>query len=393
MSDMMSQEDIEAMLRGMQSDSEPVMLTGDEEDALGEIGNICMGTSATTMYTLLNHRVTITTPRVTAFASQATMLSEYDDRPLITVEVMYTEGLEGKNLLVLKEEDAMIITDLLMGGDGVVAPGAELSELHLSAISEVMNQMVGSSATALANMLQKSVNISPPNVAITHFNEEPPPAFFDEGEPVVRISFKMEIEGVLDSQIMQIMPLDFSKKMVQQLLGQEEIATQEAEAARNKAAHTAAVPAAPVAPSPVAPSPVAPPAPAYASAPPVQVPAPAPQQQYQQAPAHAAPAPVVQQVRYETFDEAPQHSGPVGDLGLIIDVPVQVTVELGRTKKSVKDVLGLGVGSLIVLDKLAGEPVEVLVNGRLIARGEVVVIDDNYGIRITEVFSASKVME
>lgn len=385
MSDMMSQEDIEAMLRDMQSDDsmdedQPAtdLLTNDEADALGEIGNICMGTAATTMYTLLNHRVTITTPHVRVFPSQATMLSEYDDRPLITVEVLYTEGLKGKNLLVLKEDDALIITDLLMGGDGIVAPGSELSELHLSAISEVMNQMVGSSATALANMLQTAVNISPPNVAITHFNEDPPPMFFDRGEAVARISFKMEIEGVLDSQIMQIMPLNFSKSMVQKLLGQEEEAGREAEAMRNQAT---AAPQAAAAPQTIPHTPPA--APAYAPAP-VQTP-PQPQSQ--------PPAPVVQQVRYQNFDEPPVSHAPIGDLGLVIDVPVQVTVELGRTKKSVKDILGLGSGSLIVLDKLAGEPVEVLVNNRLIARGEVVVIDDNYGVRITEVFSASRVMD
>ena len=75
------------------------------------------------------------------------------------------------------------------------------------------------------------------------------------------------------------------------------------------------------------------------------------------------------------------------NIGLILDVPLQVTVELGRTKKSIKDILELSNGSIVELDKLAGEPVDIHVNGKLLAKGEVVVIDENFGVRITDIVS------
>ena len=326
-------------------------LTGDQIDAIGEIGNICMGTSATTMSSILGHKVVITTPQVQLFKPE-NALAAYNC-PFLAVSVGYSEGLEGKNLLILKDVDAAIITDVMMGGDGNIdKDNVVLTDIHMSAISEIMNQMIGSSATALSNMLGRAVNITPPQAQYIEVGGDVG-SLLPGSAMLVRTSFDMEIEGVLHSQLLQMMPLEMAKELVQSQLSPEPAAS--------------------------APAPAPNPAPAPASA-----------------PAHAAPkrrpAPErmvsVQEAACEDFDDEENNTvTDAGNLQLINDIPLQVTVELGRTHKSLQEVMNFGVGSVIILDRLAGEPVDVIVNGKRIAKGEVVVIDENYGVRINEIFS------
>jgi flagellar motor switch protein FliN/FliY len=329
-----------------------------EIDALGEIGNICMGTSATTMHALLGRRVNITTPHVALFRAENVLKSF--KWPFMAISVEFTEGVFGKNLLVIRDYDAALITDLLMGGEGQVEPeGIVLNEIHLSAMSEVMNQMIGSAATAMANMINSDVNISPPEVQQATKDDDP--ACFldvDRDSLVVKISFVMEIEGLLKSKLMQLMSLDMAKAMIRTLMPVDEPEPV----------------AAPAAPTPSAPAQVH--EPAMAAAPRPARPA-SPQ---------AKPVKAVKAMTYPSFDE-PEEQVTDGQLGLdvINDIPLQVTIELGRTRKTMNEVLNLGIGSLIVLEKMAGELVDVIVNGKRIAKGEVVVIDDNYGVRITEI--------
>ncbi len=341
----------------------------DQVDALGEIGNICMGTSATTMYALLGRRVNITTPRVGLFKAENVLASF--KWPFLAISVEYTEGMYGKNLLIIKDYDAAVITDLLMGGEGQVdRDKIVLNEIHLSAMSEVMNQMIGSAATAMADMMNREVNIAPPEVqqAAPHQDVS---NFLDGAPLVIKISFDMEIEGLLKSKLMQIMPVDMAQMMIQKLMPDE---SREPEPPRK--AQTA-VPSTPASK-----------APSYG--------APAPRQQQASHQPNAAAQPQAEPKRvqpvkpaaYESFDEpfiAAQ--GEISNINydLINDIPLQVTVELGKAKKSLSEVLNFGIGSIIVLDKLAGELVDVIVNGKRIAKGEVVVIDDNYGVRITEI--------
>lgn len=408
MSDMMSQEEIEALLsmgnNPESSQQEPaaeasggeVSLSDVERDTLGEVGNICMGTAATTMYSLLGHRVDITTPRVTVYNPKE-LLREYA-APYIAVEVKYTEGVTGNNLLLLREYDAAVITDLMMGGDGKVEEPIELSELHLSAISEVMNQMVGSSATSLSEMLHTTVNISPPTATLVDLAAEPKLALLDNVDSIIKISFEMDIEGLLNSELMQIMPVDFGKQLVEKLMNDTE---EQPPPPPMRTISPPSQPAQQAAPKPAAPPSMAQPA---ASVPPAAQTQPDP---YGYAPASgygypgyppppypgypppAAPRVDVQPVQYQQFGMPPT-APDTQNIGLIMDVPLQVTVELGKSKKSIKDVLDFGVGSIIVLDKLAGDLVDVLVNGKLIAKGEVVVIDENYGVRINEIISPEK---
>lgn len=385
-SGMLSQEEIDALLNGASDAAAPSPASGAsenellddmEKDAVGEIGNISMGSAATALSLLLNKKVQITTPRV-SITSMSELRSEYPV-PCVIIDVKYTQGLKGNNLLMIKLQDAAIIADLMMGGSGE-NPAEELNELHLSAVSEAMNQMMGSTATSLSSMFNKKIDISPPDVRTINLGDmQEVIAALEENTPIVQVSFTMEIGDLINSKIMQLIPIDFAQEMSSHLFGA--IGT----------AEPVEEPSAPV--LPVAPE-------AHQISPPASA-------MQQAAAAYAAPSmaesqnsgkshlvqstsPVsVQPVQFGQLNATPSLDMPA-NIGLLMDVPLRVTVELGRTKMAIKDILELGSGSIVELDKLAGEPVDLLVNGKLIAKGEVVVIDENFGLRITDILSPAE---
>ena len=413
----LTQEEIDALLNG--ATSEPAasdsasneeassvlsddLLSSMEKDALGEIGNISMGSAATTLSVLLGHKVNITTPTVSV-DTMSTIQDQYP-MPYLVVEVGYVIGINGNNILAIQASDASIIADLMMGGDGL-NPQEELTDIHMSAVGEAMNQMMGTVATSLSTMFNKKIDISPPKVNLIDLGaEDKITDLVNNDEPVVKTSFRMEVDGLIDSEIMQILPLDVAKEMVSFLMGGG--AEAEAQEAPAPAPEPAPAPVAPepapvaAAPAPAAPAPQ-PAAPQYAAPPqPPQYAAPTQQPQYTAPPMGAQPvyAPpayannvVSSGVPVQNAQFAPLTNEPVevnaANISLIQDVPLQVTVELGRTKKSIREILEFSTGSIIELDKLAGEPVDIHVNGQLTAKGEVVVIDENFGVRITEIVS------
>ncbi len=390
MADMLSQDEIDALLNGSSNNSDSnsndnnneIELTSQEIDALGEIGNISMGTSATTLFTLLGQKVMITTPTVSVITWEQ-LASEYE-LPFVSVKVEYTKGLLGLNLLVLKEHDVKIITDLMMGGDGTNTSG-DLSDLHLSAISEAMNQMVGSSSTSMSSMFDKIIDISPPKaIAIKAVSDKP---FNDLNikQKMVKIAFKMVIGNLVDSEIMQLVPIDFAKSLVNNLLN----------AGANEPVTAAEPPKPPQSQPQVPQQPQQPQVPYQNTPPQPQYNIPQPQNmQYQQMgygieqPRSSGPI-NVQPAQFQSFDEG-RIAFEKKNIGMIMDVPLQITVELGRTNKLIKDILEFGSGSVIELDKLAGEPVDILVNGKVIAKGEVVVVDESFGVRVTDIIHPSK---
>ena len=427
--DMISQEEIDALLNGGSiptADSAPAgesetaaapaaaspdssssqlddVLTDMEKDALGEIGNISMGSAATTLSVLLGHKVSITTPSVSV-ATMGIIQQQYP-MPYLIVEVGYTIGIEGNNVLAIQAQDAAIIADLMMGGDGT-NPDTEINEIAMSAVGESMNQMMGTVATSLSTMFNKKIDISPPKVNLIDFgSEDKVTELVGRDEPVVRTSFRMEVDGLIDSEIMQILPVTVAKEMVEALTGGSNNEPETASPAPTPVSPAPAPTPVPPAPEPTpapAPqaqmtSPVQTPAPQAQMAPPVQAPAP----QAQMAPPVQAPAMgyamqphVAQNVPVQSAQFTPLNTQPVqindANIGLILDVPLSVTVELGQTKKSIKDILELTNGSIVELDKLAGEPVDIKVNGQFLAKGEVVVIDENFGVRITEIASPAE---
>ena len=405
MDGMLSQEEINALLGSMgdsaenTSDvaaSEPTpaaadsneRLSPEESDALGEIANISMGTAATTLSILVNNRVEITTPQL----SYVTLddLKEQNPAPCVFIYISYRTGLEGKNILVLKEHDVKVITDLMMGGDGTNTD-AELTDLHLSAISEAMNQMMGSAATSMSSMINEKVDISPPSsTRVDLANTMMEDGLHDMvGQTFVQVSFRMTIGDLVDSEIMQLYPFDFAKLIYTRFRSTMEGGMEETAASEPK-------PAPQPQPEPVA-APVQQPEPMQAVPVSQMDPQMAPQQPMMgmQQPTMNGAMPMynmpmqnvpIQPAQFQNFAPSQSLDGIAPEnIDLIMDVPLEVTVELGRTSKSIKEILDFSPGTIIELDKLAGEPIDVLVNGKFVAKGEVVVIEENFGIRVTEI--------
>lgn len=394
MDGMLSQDEINALLNGMNIEESPAeapsgdnpsssanyidesLLSDLERDAIGEVANISMGTSATTLYSLVNQKVNITTPNV-SLSNWDLVTKEYA-APCVFIEIKYTAGLTGANILILHENDVKIITDLMMGGDGTNTDG-ELGELHLSAISEAMNQMMGSSATSLSSMMGKKIDISPPIATKVDMSDSVNNSSINTymDGTFVKISFRMQIGDLVDSTIIQLYPIDFAKNVYDIFMN-----TQDDEPA---AAAVAPAPAPVPAPAP-APAPM--PMPSQVDMmsygqPPMGMPG-----QYGQPmgmPPMQQPAMNIQPAQFQAF--TPEMMALIGqeNIELIKDVPLEVTVELGRATKTIHEILDFAPGTIIELDKVAGEPVDVLVNGKFVAKGEVVVIEESFGVRVTEI--------
>ena len=435
MDGMLSQDEINALLSGMGSGGDDTESTGtatvtdtpdnnsaedsftlteSEKDAVGEISNISMGTAATTLSSLLSQKVNITTPKVEV-ATWDDLSREYD-RPCVMLQISYKEGLAGNNVLILKENDVKIITDLMMGGTGTANPDEPLSELHLSAIGEAMNQMMGSAATSMSSMFNRKIDISPPVANLVEtYNEldEGMPVFLNK--PFVKVAFKMQIGDLIDSEIMQLYPKEFAQELLNMFMPSSDDSANSQPASQPQAQPAA-------------------------SQAPVQQPAPQPQTQPVQQPdmgmqqpnmmgqampqqgmamqqgmpmqgmpygygmpmqgmmgqampmqgmsmqGYAQPQDVnVAPAAFQPFATDVNPLSQKENIELIKDVPLEVTVELGRTTKSIKDILEFAPGTIVELNKIAGESVDVLVNGKYVAKGEVVVIEESFGVRITEI--------
>ena len=406
--EMLSQDEIDALLKGTDNQSAAPKelqiedyLSDLEKDALGEIGNISFGTSATALSTLLNQKVEITTPEVSLIIKS--MLSDEFPHPNVAIQVYYTQGFTGSNLLVIKQSDAAIIADLMLGGDGI-NPAEMLGEIQLSAVQEAMNQMMGSSATSMSTIFNKRVDISPPSVELLDLIHGEGTETLPEDDKLVKVSFRLKIGTLVDSYIMQLLPLDFAKSLVNELLNPTPAPQEMTEMMQNEAVQTAE--------------------PEQIQHQQVQIED--NQQQlgfnqdrvHQSSPITQTSDPIqpfysenkanqptepqhfgssfqqgtvtnVQPAVFSNFEPIQLQQSEAKNLEMLLDIPLQVTVQLGKTKRTVKEILELSSGSIIELDKLAGEPVDIHINNRLIAKGEVVVIDENFGVRVTDIISQS----
>lgn len=373
---MLSQDEIDALLKGTDddnnvedSDNETVenidnLLSSIETDALGEIGNISFGSSATTLSTLLNQKVEITTPTISTI-KHSELENEFP-KPHVGVEVQYTDGFEGVNLFVLQANDAAIIADLMLGGDGKTN-SEELNDIHLSAVQEAMNQMMGTAATSMSTVFSKRVDISPPSIMVFDVKEERNNQYIPDDDVLIKVSFQLQIGDLIDSKIMQILPVPFAKSMVEGLLNPPAEASQQEQTSEVNASSSDQNPS-------------------------------SSEKEHKEVSTTSNPKHLgettnrnatVQEAAFSTFDEVDLPKQEKRNLDMLLDIPLQVTVELGRTSHTVKDILEFSSGSIIELDKLAGEPVDIHVNNKLIAQGEVVVIDENFGVRVTDIVSQS----
>lgn len=387
---MLSQDEIDALLNvSTDNDKEPdnenaketeALLTEIEIDTIGEIGNISFGSSATTLSMLLNQKVEITTPTV-SIIEQKDLNDEFTFEP-VSVQVDYTVGFSGRNVFVIKAEDAAIIADIMLGGDGK-NPDDKMPEISLSAVQEAMNQMMGAAATSMSTIFDKKVDISPPDIIEGSIEKEAKEIFNEE--IYVKVFFRLIVGDLIDSNMMQLIPLSFAKDLVEQLLNDNsdsnnapENTTAEVETAAatatekpqteknvqdNNGVHINNA-----------------------------------NQSKQEGAVHQTQYlgnnfdhknAAIEQASFSNFEQTNLLSHEQRNLDMLLDISLKVTVELGRTKKSIKDILDLSSGSIIELDKLAGEPVDILVNGKLIAEGEVIVIEENFGVRVTDIISQS----
>ncbi|MGM7681691.1 flagellar motor switch phosphatase FliY [Cytobacillus sp. Hm23] len=395
--DMLSQDEIEALLNGTvdltseEEDQTPPVeqfLSTIEQDALGEIGNISFGSSATALSTLLNNKVEITTPTVSVVLKRK--LEEEFPQPYVAIQVNYTAGFSGANLLVIKKHDAAVISDIMLGGDGL-NPNEEIGDLQLSAVQEAMNQMMGSAATSMSTIFNKKVDISPPSIDILDIKEGNGTNKIPEDDSLIKISFKLKIGEIIDSSIMQLLPVSFAKELVKGLLEPEQNEmshpssnTQNDSSAVTQAAHHAELQGSPMhqTAKEVAATAVMEgvgqavrdrTTPQYIGA--------GVNRSSQMQPTNVQPA------VFSNFEPVHLTEAESSNLDMLLDIPLKVTVELGRTKRTVKEILDMSSGSIIELDKLAGEPVDILINQKKIAQGEVVVIEENFGVRVTDIVS------
>ncbi len=367
--ELLSQEEIDALLKGGSSETTSAVsgedLTPEEKDILGELGNISMGSAATTLSTLLNKKVEITTPMV-----KVQTVEEFEEsfpEPAVLFKVNFVEGITGAAIFVLKEKDALVVGDLMMGGDGVSNLPDAINELYQSAVGEAMNQMMGAAATSISSMIGRKVNIAPPEARpVDLSNKTDLFPDFSLAQKIVAVRFKMEIEGILETEFSQVMPIEFAKELCRSISE-----TMGAEAQED----TTEQPVSSVSEEPI-----------RSTGPTLE----------SQAPTGGSAAggttPVAQPVQFAPLTQTEPVAAPK-NIDLILDVPVRVSVQLGETKMLIRDILALSPGSLVELNKLAGEPVDILVNGRVIARGEVVVIDENFGVRITAIVTPQERIE
>ncbi|WP_353892086.1 flagellar motor switch phosphatase FliY [Proteinivorax hydrogeniformans] len=370
MSDVLSQEEIDALLSSNNKEEKgTIEIEAWERDAIGEIGNISLGAAATSLSSLINQKVQITTPYVELTTKQ--QIAEEHPKPCIIVEVNYTEGLEGVNVLVIDQKDAAIIANLMLGGDGRDI-NDQISEMELSAVSEAMNQMMGGSATSMSTMFGKTINISPPSTQKVDLAEQNINGALSSEDKVVKVAFRMVIGDLIDSVIMQLIPIEFFKDLIgnispgmaesDEVLTDNDLDDKGSESPKNSEE---------------------------------------PKKEEvdntmsSKKEAYSSPTSVSQReqktVDYQKVDfsdlEPQTSSNEAQNIDLIMDVPLEVTVELGRTKKKIKDILSFGAGSIIELEKMAGEDVDILANGKVIATGEVVVINENFGVRVTNIIT------
>lgn len=371
----LSQDEIDALMNQDGGDNgNQDKLTHEEKDVLGEIGNIAMGSAATALYTLLNQKVEITTPQVQV-SSFKEITAEYN-RPCVLVKVEYVAGIEGINLLIIREEDAAIIADLMMGGDGT-NKSKELDEIHISAVGEAMNQMMGSASTSLSSIINDVVNISPPEAKYLDLDEVigNDDEYFASDELLVSTSFHLKVGNLIDSSFKQLAPLQFTKQLVSKLMAGESggLTAKNDNVRQEEVSATAEKEILSRLDQEITEN----------EEPPVR-----------RAPAVAQSSNVssngeavgVKRAQFPDFNGGTPSPLPQ-NMELIQDVPLQVTVRLGKARMTIKEILDLGEGSIVELDKLAGEPVDLLVNGKLVAKGEVVVIDESFGFRVKDIIS------
>ncbi|PNR94998.1 flagellar motor switch phosphatase FliY [Petrotoga olearia] len=363
----LNQNELDSLLNGINNSDDPEQEESPKDsnidneldtllDMIGEIANIAMGSGATTLSTLLRRKIEIQYPQTDIIKFKNIVTNFEGENVVVTVE--YKKGLYGLNTLVLPLNLTNIIADLMLGKEVQNIEERELDDISLSAISEAMNQMMGTASTALSDFLKTNIDISPPNTKVMNFsdpNVEFPPIETDKEAYVISIKFTIKISGIAETTFWQFIPMKFAKKikeLMEKTFGkvnknkESPINSNKQDKSNSKVIKEKKIKVQPV-----------------------------------------------EFGEFEKKEEPISQNIDLSRLELLLDVPLEIKVELGSTKLNLREILELHEGSMIQLNKLAGEPLDIFANGRLIARGEVVVIDENFGIRITEIVSLRERMK
>ena len=357
-----------------------------ERDVIGEVMNISLGSSATSLSTLLGKRVEITIPTVNVISAKD--FSYENLEPAIGVEINYVEGLDGVNLMIWKRVDAKTIIEILLDKE-IPDEEFEMDEINISAICEVMNQMMGSAATALSDFLGKAINISTPIAYEIDDKTEFKSKYFSEDEIIVAVSFQLFIEGSVQSQFINVMPAPLAREIISGFLkGSEEVKgsgrnniSAEMDDLINKEDEARDVEDEYINEEEVKQH-------TYSEPVKVRLPKKNVQEKRQQSPVAVKP------VTLDSFEEDGTLSEEqLSNLEMIMSVPLEISVEIGKAKRQIKDILEFSQGTIVELDKQAGALVDIIVNGQLIAKGEVVVVNDNFGVRVVEIIKKDELMK
>lgn len=276
----------------------------------------------------LNQAVALEEPSITQLTIDELMT---DSEPMLQTTFTFPALCPDENLLAFPSADVPVLADLIMGGAGVPVPTPLLDD-QMNALANAMGGIVQGFGNAIGNMLGQPLQVGAEATAL-----EPlilPPSFALAGQ-AIRVDFTYQIAGVMDGQMRLYVTPDFALALTP--------AAETPSAGEAGAAFTGMNGGA--------------------------------------EPGASASAP------FQPFDTGAAAEALPRGMDRLLDIPLEATVELGRTRMLIRDVLELAAGSIVELERVAGEPVDLLVNGRLVAKGEVVVIDDNFGIRITEIVS------
>jgi flagellar motor switch protein FliN len=344
----LSQDEIDALLQGADdmlstSTAAPVMdmpqksspLSPVEKDVLGDLLNTTMQGVVPSLAGYLGKDIIISNATIEV-KSQDSIRNDFKKK-YVQLPIDYSGGFNGKNLIIFNFADAEVISSLMMGDDSGARP-AELTEAHQSTIQEFVNQMLSSVATGFSNKFGRPINTSQPVLSIV---QNPSELQLPPGRDLVKITYNINIENLVNSKFFHIMELPLGTDL-SKTRGSSGAATQQTMQTHNYDAVES-----------------------------------------------TGQQVGINPVKFPPLGESVPY-GAGSNISLLMDVPMTLTVELGRTRQLVRDILGLGEGSIIELDKLAGEPVDLLVNGKLIAKGEVVVIDENFGVRVTDIVSPAE---
>ncbi len=334
-------------------------------DVLREFGERFLGPSGASMAMLLGQDrvdVSCVDAKAASWAEFKMTLPAF----VAIVQTGFEQSIKGPVLIIVKPHDVAVFASMVMGGDGKSGVATELSDMEFHAFGEVMGQVLAASATSATQLLGKKLGLTAPQVSQVDLNQFALPAEY-AAQGVV-FTYSLVVGDILNTEFYCLITeneaqalqnsLSPAEEKKEEVMGESSSATEQQEP--SLADLLGAV---------------------EGSSTPSETTASAPAKQKEVS---------VQPVQFSSFEAGGGASAPTAmpaNIELVLDVPLQVTVELGRAKKTVKEILELSTGSIVELDKMDGEPVDILANGKLFAKGEVVVIGETFGVRVVEIVS------